>query len=119
MASYRTQKVASLLKEELSLILLHKLSDPAFGLMTITSVKLSPDMKLAKIYVSTYQTEMREALLEKLNEVKGLIRSELAHRVQLRFVPELAFFIDDTLDYVDKMERIFKKLHDNEKKSDE
>jgi ribosome-binding factor A len=52
--------------------------------------------------------------LEKVNEIKGLIRSKLAGRIQIRFVPELDFYIDDTLDYVEKIEGLFKKIHEND-----
>ena len=55
-----------------------------------------------------------------MNEMKGMIRSELAHKMTLRFVPELVFFIDDTIDYVEKMEDLFKKIHENDnQKNDE
>lgn len=116
MATYRINKVSSLIKEELSLIFLHKIQDSRFGIITITSVKLSPDLKHARVYLSVYDKEKRTAVLEKVNEVKGMIRSQLAGRIQIRFVPELDFYIDDTLDYVEKMEGIFKKIHDEDEK---
>lgn len=116
MATYRIDKVSSLIKEELSLIFLHKIQDSRFGIITITSVKLSPDLKHARVYLSVYDKEKRPAVLEKVNEVKGMIRSQLAGRIQIRFVPELDFYIDDTLDYVEKMEGIFKKIHDEDEK---
>ncbi|MCF8240385.1 MAG: 30S ribosome-binding factor RbfA [Melioribacteraceae bacterium] len=114
---HRLEKVAALIKEEISLILLHKIQDPELGLLTVTGVKVSPDLRNAKVYISLYEKEKREWALEKINDLKGLIRSELASRVNnLRFVPELFFYIDDTMDYVEKMENLFKKIHkdDNE-----
>jgi ribosome-binding factor A len=115
--SIRLEKISALLKEELSLIFLHKLQDPALGLITITSVKVSPDMKSAKVYVSIYNRDTREDIFEKINEVKGLIRSQLAHRVRnLRRIPELNFYLDDTLDYVEKIENIFREIHKNDNK---
>jgi ribosome-binding factor A len=66
-----------------------------------------------------FEKELREELLLKVNELKGMIRTELAHKIQLRYVPELFFFIDDTLDYVEKIENLFKKIHnDNEEHSE-
>ena len=109
--AYRKDKLQHLIKEEISLIILQKLKDPAFGFLTITNVKVSPDLKLAKVYVSVYEKENRSEVLEKLNEVKGLIRSELAHRVRIKFVPDLSFYIDDTPDYVEKIEDLLKKIH--------
>lgn len=111
--SIRISKIENFIKEEMSLIFLHKIQDPNFGLLTITNVKVSPDLRYAKIYFSIYDKEKRQAVLEKLNELKGFLRSELAPKVHFRTVPELSFFVDDTLDYVEKMEGIFKKIHEN------
>lgn len=117
--SLRMKKITALIRDELSLIFLHKIQDPELGLTTITNVKVSPDLRTAKIYVSVFEKENRELTLEKLNGIKGLIRTELAHRVRLRHVPELSFFIDDTLDYVEKVENIFKEIHKNDKPENE
>ncbi len=116
MNSYRIDKVASMIKEELSLIFLHKIQDPSLSLITITSVKLSPDLKLSKVYLSVYEKEKREEVLTKVNELKSWIRTQLAGRIRVRFVPELEFFIDDTLDYVEKIETILKKIHESDNK---
>ncbi len=113
--SVRLERIQELIKEEISLIFLHKIRDPQLGLVTITKVKVTPDLSGAKVFVSIYDREKREESLEKINEIAGLVRSELARRVRLRQVPELNFLIDDTLDYVEKMESIFKKIHENDK----
>ncbi len=117
--SHRIDKVENLIKEEISLIFLHKLNDPAFGFVTITTVKLSPDLKIAKIYLSVLEREKREAVLEKVRATAGFIRSELASRIRIRFVPELKFFIDDTMDYVEKIEGLIKKIHENDNKGND
>ncbi|MGK9370058.1 30S ribosome-binding factor RbfA [Melioribacter sp. Ez-97] len=119
MNSVRIDKVASMIKEELSLIFLHKIQDPSLSLITITNVKLSPDLKLSKVYLSVYEKEKREEVLVKVNELKGWIRTQLAGRIRIRFVPELEFFIDDTLDYVEKIETIFKKIHESDNKEND
>lgn len=112
--SVRIQKVESLIKEEISLIFLHKVQDKNLGLLTITNVKLSPDLKIAKIYFSAFEKEKRDEILERINELKGFIRSELARKIRnLRFIPELTFFIDDTSDYVEKMENLFKQIRND------
>ncbi len=112
---HRLDKVSSLIKEELSLIFLHKIQDQKFGIITVTNVKMSPDLRHTKVYLSVYERDKRTEVLEKVNEIKGMIRTELASRVQMRFVPELHFFIDDTLDYVEKIEGLFKKIHTEDK----
>ncbi len=114
MASVRLEKVAHLIKDELSLIFLQKIQDSRFGLITVTNLKVSPDLRHARVYLSVYNKETRGEVLEKVNELKGMIRSLLAGRIQIRYVPELDFFIDDTIDYVEKMEGLFKKIHEND-----
>ena len=109
--SHRIDKVESLIKEEISLIFLYKLQDPALGFITITNVKLSPDLRIAKVYISVLDKEKRTEVLKKVESSKGYIRSELASRVKIKFIPELKFFIDDTLDYVEKIEGLIKKIH--------
>lgn len=113
---YRIDKIENLIKEEVSLILLYKVQDPSLGFVTITNVKVSPDLKNAKIYISVFDKNMRAEVLEKVISLSGMIRSELASRIKLKFVPELKFFIDDTLDYVEKIEGLIKKIHDNDNK---
>jgi len=116
--AHRIDKIEHLIKEEVSMIFLYKLQDPAFGLLTVTNVKVSPDLKIAKIYISVFEKEKREAVLEKIREKTGFIRTELAHRIRIKFTPELKFFIDDTLDYVEKIEGLIKKIHENDNKED-
>lgn len=111
--AYRIDKVENLIKEEISLILLYKVQDPSLGFVTVTKVKVSPDLKNAKIYLSVFDKKQREAVLEKITLLAGMIRTELASRIKIKFVPELKFFIDDTMDYVEKIEGLIKKIHDN------
>lgn len=113
--SFRLDKVSSLIKEEIGLIFLHKIQDPGLSLITVTNVKMSPDLRHAKIYLSIYEKSKRDEAMLKIDSMKKLIRTELASKIQIRFVPELHFYLDDTLDYVEKMEGLFKKIHDNEK----
>ena len=118
--SHRIDKVEHLIKEEISLIFLHKLSNLDLGFVTITNVRLSPDLKIAKIYLSVLEKEKRALILDKIEDKKGYIRTELAHRIRIKFIPELKFFLDDTLDYVEKIEGLIKKIHeDDDIKTDE
>ena len=112
--SHRIDKVENLIKEEISLIFLHKLQDPDFGFLTVTNVKVSPDLKTAKIYISIFEKEKRDKALEKVRQKAGFIRSELASRLTIKFTPELKFFLDDSLDYVEKIEVLIKKIHEND-----
>ncbi|MCL5027576.1 MAG: 30S ribosome-binding factor RbfA [Bacteroidetes bacterium] len=121
--THRIDRVEHLIKEEISLIFLYKLQNKfqniSFGFITITSVKISPDLKIAKIYISVLEREKREEALEKIKSISGYIRSELASRIRIKFVPELKFFIDDTLDYVEKIEGLIKKIHEDDNKGND
>lgn len=117
--SHRIEKVENLIKQEISLIFLRELQDPAFGLLTITNVKVSPDLKIAKIYVSVFEKDKREFVLKKVKSASSHIRSQLASRIRIKFVPELKFFIDDTLDYVEKIEGLIRKIHKDDNKGNE
>ena len=114
--SHRIDKIEHLIKEEISLIFLYKMDDPALSLITITNVKVSPDLKMVKIYLSVFDKGKREIVLEKVKASTGYIRSALAQRIKIRYVPELKFFIDDTIDYVEKIENLIKKIHDDDDK---
>ena len=115
--SNRLQKISELIKEEVSLIFLYKLQDPELGLLTITSVKVTPDLKNARIYISILEHEGREKKIEKLNGIKGFIKGHLSKKMShLRQMPDIDFYLDDTLDYVEKMENLFKKIHEDDNK---
>ncbi len=116
--SYRIQKIESMLLQEISSIILFKLNDPAFGFITVTNVRVSPDLKIAKIYISVMEKEKREPTLAKIKDTQSIIRSELAHRIKLRFTPELKFFLDESLDYVEKVESLLRKIHEDDNKKE-
>ena len=111
MSSHRIDKVEQLIKVEISYILLNRMQTDDLGFITVTDVKVSADLKIAKIYLSVLQKERREHVLNKINLRLGYIRTELAHRIRIKFVPELKFFIDDTLDYVEKIEGLINEIH--------
>ncbi len=111
MSSHRIDKVEQLIKVEISYILLNRMQGDDLGFITVTDVKVSADLKIAKIYLSVLQKERREVVLNKINQRLGYIRTELAHRIRIKFVPELKFFIDDTLDYVEKIEGLINEIH--------
>lgn len=88
------------------------------GMVSIAAVQLTPDLLEARIYLSLFQIEEQEKMMEKIRERSWEIKKELTSRIrnQLRRMPELVFFRDETLDHVFKMEDLFKKLHEGEKK---
>jgi ribosome-binding factor A len=114
--SHRIDKIENLIKEEISLIFLFKLQNLDLGLITITNVRVSSDLKIAKVYISIFEKERRDEVMEKIKSKTKFIRTELASRITIKFVPELKFFLDDTLDYVEKIEGLIKKIHENDDK---
>lgn len=116
--SKRQKQVAGLLNEELNDIFRRMgLNMIDGGMVSIASVKITPDLFDARVYLSMFQVKDTQAVLHKFEEKNKEIRKELGLRVrhQLRSIPELKFFIDDTLDYVFKMEELLDKI----KKEDE
>lgn len=110
--NHRLERVESQLQQELSFILMQKVQNPDFGLITVTNVRVSPDLKIARVYISVFNREQREPALEQIVGMTSLFRSMLGSRIKLRYTPELKFFIDDTLDYVEKIEGLIKQVHD-------
>ena len=79
-------------------------------MLSVTAVRVSPDLSYAKIYVSIFPSERVEAVMKSLEEKNKSIRFILGKKVgkQLRIVPELRFFVDDSLDYIDKIDELLK-----------
>jgi len=112
----RQKQVGGLIQEEMNSIFQHLgLNMLNGGLVSISTVKITPDLLEARIYLSIFQTEAKAAL-KKIEDHKWEIKKELASRVkqQLRRIPELKFFLDETLDHVFKMEEIFKEIKKGE-----
>lgn len=117
MDSRRQQKVASLIKEEFTNILL-KTGREIYGkaFVTVTQVKVTPDLSTARFYLSVFNGDKDQVIQQfdgRRNDIKRMLGEKL--RFNLRHIPELEFFIDDTLDHVYKMEEIFKKIKDGDK----
>ncbi len=115
--SIRQEKFSSLLQQELAAIFMQKRSaffENAF--ITISNVQVSPDLGHAKVYVSMLQVNNKEEMLNSINIRSKELRHELAIKIrkQVRIIPDLHFFIDDSLDYVFKMEKVFEEIRKKE-----
>jgi ribosome-binding factor A len=114
----RQKQVAGLLNEEMNIILQKLgLSMMDGGMVSISSVKVTPDLLEARFYLSFFQVKDGKAALQKIEERQHEIKKELTAKVrhQLRSMPVLKFFYDDTLDHVFKMEQLFKKIEEERK----
>ena len=115
--SKRQKQVAGLLNEELSNIFQKMgLNIIDGGLVSISKVTVTPDLFEVRVYLSFFQVADNEALLQQIKDRAWEIKKELTARVrhQLRSMPQLTFYIDDTLDYVYKMEEVFKKINEED-----
>jgi ribosome-binding factor A len=111
MESTRQKKVARLLQKELADIFLKKGNELAHGkLISITKVRVSPDLSFAKVYISIFPAVNQDDILKSIEVHSPKIRFELGQKIrsQLRIVPDIAFHIDDSLDYIDKIDKLLK-----------
>lgn len=110
--STRQLKVAREIQKDLAEIIRSK-GMAAFGgaMVTVSEVRVSPDLSIAKTYVSIFPSAKAEAVMNILNEDMKAIRGELGHKVakQLRIVPEIVFYLDTTLDYAEHIDELLKK----------
>ena len=112
MESVRQQKINKLVQKELAEIFRAEARNLFGGaFITVTTVRVSPDLGLAKIYLSIMATKEKEAIFNSVKEQTNIIRKKLGLLVgkQLRVVPELNFYIDDSLNYAMKIEELLKK----------
>lgn len=114
--SVRQRKVADKIKQNISIIIDREINDPDKGFVTITHVKISPDLSIASIYFTVLGDDaQKEKSIATLNRAKNFIRAELAPRLKLRNVPDLRFFADDTLEYARKIENLLQKVKEQDK----
>jgi ribosome-binding factor A len=109
MTTTRQHKVSRLLQKELGEYLQRNGSELTGGKMvTVTVVRISPDLGIARVYLSIFPGEGAEEALKSITDRAGLIRSEMGKRLrnQLRHIPEFTFFLDDSLDYIDRIENL-------------
>jgi ribosome-binding factor A len=114
----RQKQVSGLIQEELNTIF-QRLGFNMIngGMVSISSVKITPDLLEARVYLSFFQVADAQEALKRIQEKAGEIKRELGNRVrqQLRRIPEVKYFRDDTLDHVFRMEEIFRKISEEKK----
>ncbi|MGE5123791.1 MAG: 30S ribosome-binding factor RbfA [Acidobacteriaceae bacterium] len=107
----RLTRISERLKQELSEILLMESSDPRLKGITVTGVEVDRELAYAEIYVCVIEGSARaHEVLDGLDHAQGYLRSELAHRMELRLFPRLRFHWDPTLESADKIERLIKSI---------
>ncbi|MCD5405509.1 MAG: 30S ribosome-binding factor RbfA [Desulfotomaculum sp.] len=114
--SHRARRLSVIIKKEISDMIQNELKDPGIGFASITEVDVSGDLRYAKIYISVLgDQEQKQSTLEAFKRAQGFIRTELAKRIKnLRYVPELQFELDSSMDYADKIMSILNKMDKKE-----
>lgn len=110
MQETRQNKIARLLQKELSIIFQQQTRMMRGVMVSVTRVKVSPDLSICTAYLSIFPSEKGEEIIKNITASEKSIRYELGTKVrhQLRIIPELRFFIDDSLDYIDRIDELLK-----------
>lgn len=113
MGSYRSNRISEEVKRELSNIILNELKDPRIPqLLSITNVKVTGDLRYAKVYVSIYGSdEEKSEAMDGLKSSTGFLKKEIGSRIKLRHVPELVFEIDTSIEYGAHIAEIINKIN--------
>ncbi len=111
MQSLRTAKVNSLIKLEISDIINRKIKDPRVGFATITSVEVSKDLRLAKVFVSVYgDEESKKKTMDGLMSASKFIHNELGKRLRIKIIPDIVFKIDTSIEYSIHISKLIDEL---------
>jgi len=109
--SHRSHRLAEELRNEISAIIAQEVKDPRVGFATVTEVKVSPDLRHARVLVSVLGSpQEKQETFEALVRATGYIRRLIGARIRLRHTPELSFAYDDSIDHGDKMMRLFDEI---------
>ncbi|MBQ8736579.1 MAG: 30S ribosome-binding factor RbfA [Bacteroidaceae bacterium] len=111
METTRQSKIARLIQKDLSNIFQNQTRQMRGVLVSVSVVRVSPDLSIAKVYLSVFPSSRAQEIINNVNENMKQIRYELGNleRHQLRIIPELKFFIHDSLDYIDNIDRLLNK----------
>jgi len=110
----RADRVADLIREEVAKLFVSEISDPRTQGITITDVKITPDLITARIYYVSANKKAEKTMTEGLEKVKGYIRKQLARTIELRRVPELEFFYDEVFEKGMHFEKVLKGIKDGQ-----
>ena len=110
METTRQAKISRLIQKELSEIFRQQTAKTHGVLVSVSTVRVSPDLSIARAYLSVFPSDKGAEIIENVNRSASQIRHELAQKVryQLRKTPELSFFIDDSLDYIEHIDNLLK-----------
>jgi len=112
--SKRAQKVGDLIREEIAVLLLRKIRDPRLEGVSITGIDMTNDLRLARIYIRMFDSGDKQLkALKALKKASGFIKYEMGRTLNLRYIPELQFIIDPSLEYSKRIEKILDDIKHN------
>ena len=110
MVQFRRERLGDQLRVEIADLIQKEVRDPRVGFVTVTEVRMSPDLKHARVYVSILGDEEQTVeSLDALERSRGFLKSQIGHRLKLRYVPQLRFVLDETLDKSARIESLLKE----------
>lgn len=111
----RCEKVAEAIHEEISSLLIKGVKDPRVGMVTVTGVKVTDDLHLATVYFSVIGTEAdRKGAEAGLNSARGFLRREIGKVLRMRYVPDILFRYDESVEYGSRIESLLKQIHETD-----
>ncbi len=112
--NFKIERINHMIREEVSKILMLEIKDEDIKFVTVTDCDTSNDLSYAKIYVTVLEQEKKEETLKALNKASSFIRSELAKRIDIRNIPELKFYYDESINYGEKIDKIIDEINEGE-----
>ena len=107
----RHERLEQDVKIALSDIIMNEVKEPSVtGLISVTDVKITPDQKYAKVYVSIFGKENKNRVIEALKKATGFIKRELGRRVRMRNMPDITFELDNSMEYGEHMDKVIKEV---------
>ena len=112
--SRRPQRIALQIQHEVSFLISRNMKDRRIGFVTVTGVRMSPDLRHAKIFISLMGSENeKQESLETLNHATGWIRRELGQRIRMKFLPDIVFLKDTSQEYGDRIDKLIDEIHEH------
>ena len=116
----RSDRVAALIREVVSDLIMTRLKDPRIGFASVVRVSVNRDLSQAKVYISVLGTEEeKEKTMEGLKSAQGLIRSEVSKAIGIRHAPEIEFILDDSIEYSMHISKLLSEIEEKEKKAED
>lgn len=110
--SIRIKRLNHAFMEEISKILMEEIKDEDLKFVTITGCDITSDLSYCKVYFTVLDQDKKNKVLEDLNNASSFIRGKVSERIEIRHTPELKFLYDDSIEYGEKMEKLFDKIHE-------